>query len=113
MIFERWFRCGGVALMGYEMFRNLASGSKVRKPKLRESFSKCLLDPGPDIIVCDEGHVLRRESSNLSLVVSRVATKRRIVLTGTPLQNNLKECKMIHVHVYTMYVYVHVHYAVM
>ena len=99
--------------MGYEMFRNLASGSKVRKPKLRESFSKCLLDPGPDIIVCDEGHVLRRESSNLSLVVSRVATKRRIVLTGTPLQNNLKECKMIHVHVYTMYVYVHVHYAIM
>ena len=81
-----------MALMGYEMFRNLASGRKIRKTKLVESFKKCLLDPGPDIIVCDEGHVLRREKSNLSVVVSEVATRRRIVLTGTPLQNNLKEC---------------------
>lgn len=90
-----------MALMGYEMFRNLASGRKIRKTKLVESFKKCLLDPGPDIIVCDEGHVLRREKSNLSLVVSEVATRRRIVLTGTPLQNNLKECNtMISIHLY-------------
>lgn len=90
-----------MALMGYEMFRNLASGRKIRKTKLVESFKKCLLDPGPDIIVCDEGHVLRREKSNLSLVVSEVATRRRIVLTGTPLQNNLKECNtMMSIHLY-------------
>ena len=90
--------------MGYEMFRNLASGRKIRKTKLVESFKKCLLDPGPDIIVCDEGHVLRREKSNLSVVVSEVATRRRIVLTGTPLQNNLKECNTMvcmHLHLHT------------
>ena len=48
--------------------------------------------PGPDIIVCDEGHVLRSSKSNLSTIVNQVKTRCRVVLTGTPLQNNLLEC---------------------
>ena len=51
--------------------------------------------PGPDIIVCDEGHVLRSSSSNLSAIVNQVKTRCRMVLTGTPLQNNLLECTSI------------------
>ena len=90
---ERWFKTGGVIIMGYEMFRNLTLGAKVKQEKMKKLFEKYLLDPGADIIVCDEGHVLRQEKSNLSLMVNKVATRRRIVLTGTPLQNNLKECK--------------------
>lgn len=48
---------------------------------------------GADIIVCDEGHMLKNEATALSKAMSRVRTLRRIVLTGTPMQNNLKECK--------------------
>ena len=49
--------------------------------------------PGPEVVVCDEGHVLRNIHSGLSGAVRKLATHCRLVLTGTPLQNNLKECK--------------------
>ena len=37
---------------------------------------------------------MRNASSNLSTVLQRVRTRARIVLTGTPLQNNLVECEL-------------------
>ena len=42
-------------------------------------------------MICDEGHLLKNEKTNLSIAMNRIKTLRRIVLTGTPLQNNLKE----------------------
>ena len=41
--------------------------------------------------MCDEGHLLKNEKSAINKAVNRISTRRRIVLTGTPLQNNLKE----------------------
>lgn len=42
-------------------------------------------------MICDEGHLLKNEKTHLSIAMNRIKTMRRIVLTGTPLQNNLKE----------------------
>ena len=62
------------------------------KPKKFVSHIKTyLLSPGADLVVCDEGHLLKTQNTNLSKSVIQVETKRRIVLTGTPLQNNLTE----------------------
>lgn len=89
---QEWHDEGGIMILGYDMFRNLVSetGSKIRK-KTREQIQTSLIDPGPDMVVCDEGHLLKNEKTTLSKSVNRIKTLRRIVLTGTPLQNNLKE----------------------
>ena len=43
------------------------------------------------MVVCDEGHLLKNEDSALSKAMKFFKSMRRIVLTGIPLQNNLKE----------------------
>ncbi|XP_015111784.1 transcriptional regulator ATRX [Diachasma alloeum] len=88
---ERWQRKGGVIILGYEMYRNLSNPTKKMNKKLRESFFKCLVEPGPDLVICDEGHLLKSETTAISKAMSKIRTLRRIVLTGTPLQNNLTE----------------------
>ena len=81
-------------IIGYEMFRTLTSVKKSRK-KEQKSIKSNLVDPGADLVVCDEGHLLKNEDSARSKALNQVKTMRRIVLTGTPLQNNLKECKYL------------------
>jgi DNA repair and recombination protein RAD54B len=44
-----------------------------------------------DLIVCDEGHRLKNSDVMASKVLVSLPTKRRIILTGTPLQNDLME----------------------
>jgi len=79
---NKWNDKGGVMLMGYEIYRRLSN---------HEDYQFFLTNPGPDMIVCDEGHVLKNANAGISKALSRIRTKRRIILTGTPLQNNLKE----------------------
>lgn len=42
-------------------------------------------------MICDEGHLLKNEKTSISIAMNKIKTLRRIVLTGTPLQNNLRE----------------------
>ncbi|EDW15808.1 uncharacterized protein Dmoj_GI10182 [Drosophila mojavensis] len=89
---NEWFEEGGVCILGYDMYRILANEkAKGLRKKQREQLQQALVDPGPDLVVCDEGHLLKNEKTSISKAVTRMRTKRRIVLTGTPLQNNLKE----------------------
>lgn len=90
-----WQKTGGVLLIGYEMFRNLSGTNNKMRKTMKEEVLRCLIDPGPDVIVCDEGHLLKNEDSVLSKSIKRIKTLRRIILTGTPLQNNLIECKYL------------------
>ncbi|XP_013382594.1 DNA repair and recombination protein RAD54B [Lingula anatina] len=44
-----------------------------------------------DLIVCDEGHRLKNSSIKTTSLMSSLSVQRRVVLTGTPIQNDLQE----------------------
>lgn len=93
-IIGKWHEANGVLILGYDMFRNLVEEvlyeqDEISKEKIK--IKEMLISPGPDLIVCDEGHLLKNDSTSISDVLLHVRTMRRIILTGTPLQNNLDE----------------------
>lgn len=71
--------------------------------------SKEILLNCANIVVCDEGHALKNSATVLNQSVSEIKTKKRIILSGTPIQNNLIECECLLFHelvsfrVYTFY----------
>ncbi|XP_050422621.1 transcriptional regulator ATRX homolog isoform X4 [Adelges cooleyi] len=85
---EEWKSEHGVLITSYSQFRSVINYKRINKyPGIKSG----LLDPGPDLVVCDEGHLLKNHESLLSKSFQTLKTLRRIVLTGTPMQNNLKE----------------------
>ncbi|CAG5119169.1 unnamed protein product, partial [Candidula unifasciata] len=88
---KEWQANGGIMIMGYEMYRNLTTGSRCKNKRQKKIFQDTLVDPGPDLVICDEGHILKNETSAISKAMNQMKTRRRVVLTGTPLQNNLTE----------------------
>ena len=99
----RWKKTGGVMLLGYEMYRILVGMQAKKKttkedeidPKLfeqmKQQINDALIDPGPDLVVCDEGHRIKNCNAAVSMALKKIRTRRRIVMTGYPLQNNLIE----------------------
>jgi SNF2 family DNA or RNA helicase len=108
---QDWHDVGGVMVMGYDMFRNLVTPSKKltdaqkekekdkakekdkekEKEKDKEEFRRLLLDPGPDLVIADEAHLIKSPTSARAKAVKEIRTKRRVALTGTPVQNNMME----------------------
>lgn len=103
---KTWTEKGGVLLIGYEMYRMLAlkklkKSSRKAMTLLHEevvaeaeslhNIYECLVDPGPDCVICDEGHRIKNSGAGISQALKAIKTKRRVVLTGYPLQNNLME----------------------
>ncbi|CAH1170394.1 unnamed protein product [Phaedon cochleariae] len=106
-VIHEWRTKGGVLMIGYEQFRllSLRKFPKSRKKGCTESVAAeddknrvlfdevqaALVTPGPDLVICDEGHRIKNSHASISQALKQMSTKRRVVLTGYPLQNNLME----------------------
>lgn len=47
--------------------------------------------PPIGLIICDEGHRLKSAGAKTTLALQSLKTQRRIILSGTPIQNDLSE----------------------
>ncbi|XP_028790243.1 protein CHROMATIN REMODELING 20 isoform X2 [Neltuma alba] len=89
-ILAKWRNKGGIFLIGYTAFRNLSFGKHVRDRHTAREICRALQD-GPDILVCDEAHMIKNIKAGITQALKQVKCHRRIALTGSPLQNNLME----------------------
>ena len=90
-LMKSWYKNGGIMLMTCNLFTRIVTNASKTTRKNQELISEYLLSPGPDMVIIDEGHLLKNDESSFNLALSLIKTGRRIVLTGTPLQNNLIE----------------------
>lgn len=74
--------------MGYEAFRMLDDW---KDQVLHERVSQYLFDPGPALVVADEGHRIKSIGAKVTVSLRKIKTPARVCLTGYPLQNNLQE----------------------
>ncbi|KAK9673254.1 hypothetical protein RND81_12G156000 [Saponaria officinalis] len=88
-LLTKWRKKGGVFLIGYNSFRNLSLAKNVKNHEATKIC--CALQEGPDILVCDEAHMIKNTLAETTQALKQVKCQRRIALTGSPLQNNLME----------------------
>ena len=49
-----------------------------------------LVDRSCDLLICDEGHRLRSQATATTKTLGQMRCRRRVLLSGTPLQNDLE-----------------------
>ncbi|KAJ8558565.1 hypothetical protein K7X08_035744 [Anisodus acutangulus] len=89
-LLQKWRSKGGIFLIGYTAFRNLSFGKHIKDRHVAREICQVLQD-GPDILVCDEAHIIKNTRADVTQALKQVKCQRRIALTGSPLQNNLME----------------------
>lgn len=77
-----WGGSGGVLVMGYPMFLQLAKHSQPLLEILLET---------PNIVVADEAHKLKGRHSQIHQFTQNFRARSRIAMTGSPLANNVAD----------------------
>ncbi|KAM0791915.1 hypothetical protein ACM66B_004169 [Microbotryomycetes sp. NB124-2] len=67
-----------VLVVGYERLRSVVEFVKFAQPPI-------------GLIVCDEGHRIKSKDTKVTKALQSIPTLRRVVLSGTPIQNDLSE----------------------
>ncbi|EPQ58080.1 hypothetical protein GLOTRDRAFT_36023 [Gloeophyllum trabeum ATCC 11539] len=79
---ERWVAASG---------RNVAQPVMIVSYETLRSISPYLGSASIGLLLCDEGHRLKNSESQTFQALDALDVKRRVILTGTPIQNDLSE----------------------
>ncbi|XP_058749016.1 SNF2 domain-containing protein CLASSY 3-like [Vicia villosa] len=87
-----WNKERSILGISYSLYEKLAGGggSHDEKNKKQEIMGNVLREK-PGLLVLDEGHTPRNKKSGIWKELSKSHTKKRIILSGTPFQNNFLE----------------------
>ncbi|KAG8384948.1 hypothetical protein BUALT_Bualt04G0171200 [Buddleja alternifolia] len=83
-----WMKSGGILGISYRLFETLAGEHE--KKGCEDKYKKILLEL-PGLLVMDEGHTPRNNQSLMWKALTNITTQRRVILSGTPFQNNFSE----------------------
>ncbi|KAM7258474.1 hypothetical protein ACFE04_014215 [Oxalis oulophora] len=88
-----WKKYPSVLGISYDLFKLLAGEKDKTETKdyqYDEQVKELLLDT-PELFIFDEGHTPRNEQSHIFKSLFNIKTEKRIILSGTPFQNNFDE----------------------
>lgn len=83
-----WNKGHGILGISYGLYMKLTSEKSVCT---EENKVRSILLENPGLLVLDEGHTPRNERSVMWKTLGKVKTEKRIILSGTPFQNNFLE----------------------
>lgn len=94
-----WSRGRSILGISYSLFEKLTGekylGGKNSKGKMslddKDQKMRRILLEKPGLVVLDEGHTPRNQRSNIWNVLLKLETDKRVILSGTPFQNNFGE----------------------
>lgn len=78
-----WSKGNSILGVSYNLFKTLSS-------ERTTGLDKFLLEK-PGLLVLDEGHIPRNQRSLIWKVLGKVKSEKRLILSGTPFQNNFDE----------------------
>lgn len=81
-VIDEWEENKGIIIIGYELYAAILNGKNL---KLKSSLIE------PDMLIFDEGHRIKNLDNKLCVTFNSIECKRKVLLTGYPLQNNLIE----------------------
>ena len=92
-VINTWKSMGGVLLIGYEKYLSITSNAENPNDSQNKDneILSALRDPGPDMVILDEGHRIKNPETKVNKSLKKIATHRKVILTGYPFQNNMEE----------------------
>ncbi|KAG0155800.1 hypothetical protein PDIDSM_2973 [Penicillium digitatum] len=90
-----WNDEGGILILSYNIFRNIvkekAETNEDQSQQPANEMVKSWVLNSPTLVVVDEAQNLRNHESQIAEAASRLRTRKRIALTGTPISNGLED----------------------